>query len=388
MSAPIVHGGGITAAAATFGGRPEDWLDLSTGINPCPVALPDISARAWHRLPDRHLVEAARRAARDHYGSGEILPLPVPGTQSVIQLLPRLVEGRLVDVTDDRVAVTDNRVAVTDNRVAVTDDRIAVTDNKVAVTDNKVAVTDNKVAVTDNKVAVVSPTYGEYARALTSAGFTVDAVDNVAAIGIEHRLAVVVNPNNPDGLAWPAETLIALHDRMKAAGGLLVVDEAFGDTDPALSLASRAQQLPNLIIFRSFGKFFGLAGLRLGFAIARDDILARFEDWLGPWAVSGPALSIAGSLLRSDVSPIRGRIDERSAGLHAVLKGAGLRMAGGTALFTLVADAKAGDIYTHLCRHHILVRKFDYAPDWLRFGLTPAPAADRRLSEALQRFER
>ncbi|MGO7832798.1 threonine-phosphate decarboxylase [Rhizobium leguminosarum] len=367
MSAPIVHGGGITAAAATFGGRPEDWLDLSTGINPCPVALPDISARAWHRLPDRHLVEAARRAARDHYGSGEILPLPVPGTQSVIQLLPRLVEGRLVDVTDDRVAVTDNRVAVTDNRVAVT---------------------DNKVAVTDNKVAVVSPTYGEYARALTSAGFTVDAVDNVAAIGIEHRLAVVVNPNNPDGLAWPAETLIALHDRMKAAGGLLVVDEAFGDTDPALSLASRAQQLPNLIIFRSFGKFFGLAGLRLGFAIARDDILARFEDWLGPWAVSGPALSIAGSLLRSDVSPIRGRIDERSAGLHAVLKGAGLRMAGGTALFTLVADAKAGDIYTHLCRHHILVRKFDYAPDWLRFGLTPAPAADRRLSEALQRFER
>ncbi|MBB4504446.1 threonine-phosphate decarboxylase [Rhizobium johnstonii] len=367
MSAPIVHGGGITAAAATFGGRPEDWLDLSTGINPCPVALPDISARAWHRLPDRHLVEAARRAARDHYGSGEILPLPVPGTQSVIQLLPRLVEGRLVDVTDDRVAVTDNRVAVTDNRVAVTDDRIAVT---------------------DNKVAVVSPTYGEYARALTSAGFTVDAVDNVAAIGIEHRLAVVVNPNNPDGLAWPAETLIALHDRMKAAGGLLVVDEAFGDTDPALSLASRAQQLPNLIIFRSFGKFFGLAGLRLGFAIARDDILARFEDWLGPWAVSGPALSIAGSLLRSDVSPIRGRIDERSAGLHAVLKGAGLRMAGGTALFTLVADAKAGDIYTHLCRHHILVRKFDYAPDWLRFGLTPAPAADRRLSEALQRFER
>ncbi|MGO7263976.1 threonine-phosphate decarboxylase [Rhizobium leguminosarum] len=367
MSAPIVHGGGITAAAATFGGRPEDWLDLSTGINPCPVALPDISARAWHRLPDRHLVEAARRAARDHYGSGEILPLPVPGTQSVIQLLPRLVEGRLVDVTDDRVAVTDNRVAVTDDRIAVT---------------------DNKVAVTDNKVAVVSPTYGEYARALTSAGFTVDAVDNVAAIGIEHRLAVVVNPNNPDGLAWPAETLIALHDRMKAAGGLLVVDEAFGDTDPALSLASRAQQLPNLIIFRSFGKFFGLAGLRLGFAIARDDILARFEDWLGPWAVSGPALSIAGSLLRSDVSPIRGRIDERSAGLHAVLKGAGLRMAGGTALFTLVADAKAGDIYTHLCRHHILVRKFDYAPDWLRFGLTPAPAADRRLSEALQRFER
>ncbi|QKK19312.1 threonine-phosphate decarboxylase [Rhizobium indicum] len=360
MSAPIVHGGGITAAAATFGGRPHDWLDLSTGINPCPVALPDIPARAWHRLPDRHLVDEARRAARDHYGSGEILPLPVPGTQSVIQLLPRLVEGRLVGVTDDRVDVTDNRVAVT----------------------------DNKIAVTDNKIAVVSPTYGEYARAFASAGFAIDVVDDIAAIGAGHRLAIVVNPNNPDGRAWPAETLIALHDRMKAAGGLLVVDEAFGDTDPALSLASRAPQLSNLIIFRSFGKFFGFAGLRLGFAIARGDILARFEDWLGPWAVSGPALSIAGSLLRSDVSAICSRINERCAGLHAVLKGAGLRMAGGTALFTLVADARAGDIYTHLCRHHILVRKFDYAPDWLRFGLTPVPAADRRLGEALQRFER
>ncbi|MBB3159965.1 pyridoxal phosphate-dependent class II aminotransferase [Rhizobium laguerreae] len=354
MSAPIVHGGGITAAAATFGGRPDDWLDLSTGINPCPVALPDIPARAWHRLPDRHLVDEARRAARDHYGSGEILPLPVPGTQSVIQLLPHLVEaGRLVGVTDNRVAVTDN-----------------------------------KVAVTDNKVAVVSPTYGEYARAFASAGFAVDAIDDIAAIGAGHRLAVVVNPNNPDGLIWPTETLIALHDKMKSANGFLVVDEAFGDTDPALSLAFRAPRLPNLIIFRSFGKFFGLAGLRLGFAIARDDILERFEDWLGPWAVSGPALSIAGSLLRSDVSPIRGRIDERNAGLHAVLKGSGLQISGGTALFTLVADPRAGDIYTHLCRHHILVRKFDYAPDWLRFGLTPDPAADRRLGEALQRFER
>ncbi|RUL98752.1 threonine-phosphate decarboxylase CobD [Rhizobium chutanense] len=347
MSAPIAHGGGITAAAAAFGGRPEDWLDLSTGINPCPVFLPDIPARAWQRLPDRHLVDEARIAARDHYGSGEILPLPVPGTQSVIQLLPRLLRQ-------------DKQIAVADDRIAVTDDR----------------------------VAVVSPTYGEYARAFTSAGFAVDAVGDVAAIRAEHRLAVVVNPNNPDGSAWPAEILIALHDRMKAAGGLLVVDEAFGDTDPALSLVAQAHKLSNLIIFRSFGKFFGLAGLRLGFAIARRDILERFENWLGPWAVSGPALSLAGSLLRSDVSLIRSRIDERCAGLSAVLTGAGLRKAGGTALFALVADARAGDIYTHLCRHHILVRKFDYAPDWLRFGLTPDPAADRRLGEALQGFER
>ncbi|ANL34669.1 threonine-phosphate decarboxylase [Rhizobium phaseoli] len=354
MSAPIDHGGGVTAAAAAFGGRPQDWLDLSTGINPCLVALPEIPTRAWHRLPDSYLVDEARRAARDYYGSGDSLPLPVPGTQSVIQLLPRLLrQGSQFAVTDDRIAVADDRVAVTDDRIAV-----------------------------------VSPTYGEYARAFASAGFAVDAVDDIAAIGGQHRLAVVVNPNNPDGRIWPAETLAALHDRLKSTNGLLVVDEAFGDTDPALSIAGHAQELANLIIFRSFGKFFGLAGLRLGFAIARQDVLARFEDWLGPWAVSGPALSLAASLLRSDVTAIRRCLDDRSAALQAALGTAGLRIKGGTALFTLVADRRASDIYTHLCRHHILVRKFDYAPDWLRFGLTPDPAADNRLGAALQGFER
>ncbi|ACE91537.1 MULTISPECIES: threonine-phosphate decarboxylase [Rhizobium] len=361
MSAPIDHGGGVTAAAAAFGGRPQDWLDLSTGINPCPVALPEIPTSAWHRLPDSYLVDAARRAARDYYGSGDTLPLPVPGTQSVIQLLPRLLrQGSPFAMTDDKIAMADDRVAVTDDRVAVTDDRIAV----------------------------LSPTYGEYARAFASAGFAVDAVDDIAAVGGQHRLAVVVNPNNPDGRIWPAEALAALHDRLKSTNGLLVVDEAFGDTDPALSLAARAQELPNLIIFRSFGKFFGLAGLRLGFAIARQDILACFEDWLGPWAVSGPALSLAASLLRSDMAVIRRCLDDRSAALQAALGTAGLRIKGGTTLFTLVADRRASDIYTHLCRHHILVRKFDYAPDWLRFGLTPDPAADNRLGAALQGFER
>lgn len=340
MNAPIVHGGGITAAAASFGGRLEDWLDLSTGINPNPVALPEIPARVWHRLPDRHLVETARFAARDHYRSGAILPLPVPGTQSVIQLLPRLIEvGRLS-------------------------------------------------AAGGKRVAILSPTYGEYARAFSSAGFVVDAVSDIDDIGAQHGLAVVVNPNNPDGRTHSSDRLEALHDRLKAAGGFLVVDEAFGDTSPEASLAPRAAGLPNLIIFRSFGKFFGLAGLRLGFAIARGDILQHFEDWLGPWAVSGPALFLAGSLLNSDVSAIARSIAERQAGLHAVLAGTGLAVAGGTPLFTLVADAKAGDIYTTLCRHHILVRRFDYAPGWLRFGLAPDVADDARLAAALRSFNR
>jgi cobalamin biosynthetic protein CobC len=333
MTDRIAHGGGITAAARLFGGRPEDWLDLSTGINPNPVVLPDIPVSAWHRLPDQHLVEHARMAAQDFYRSGDILPLPVPGTQSVIQLLPRLIEpGR--------------------------------------------------------RVAILGPTYGEYQRAFARAGFTVDLIRDVEAIGEAHALAVVVNPNNPDGRVLEANLLSALHDRLRGWGGLLVVDEAFGDAAPAGSLAPRASALPNLIIFRSFGKFFGLAGLRLGFVIASGSILGRLEDWLGPWAVSGPALSLAACLFRGDTSVVRRRIGERRRALGEVLAGAGLSVIGGTDLFALVADRAAGDIYTHLGRRHVLVRKFDYASEWLRFGLAPDEAADDRLVRALADLER
>ncbi|GAC1040782.1 threonine-phosphate decarboxylase CobD [Rhizobium sp. No.120] len=330
MTNRIVHGGGVTAAARQYGGRPEDWLDLSTGINPNPVTLPEIPVAAWHRLPDQHLQERAREAARNYYRSGDILPLPVPGTQSAIQLLPRLVPG--------------------------------------------------------GSVAILAPTYGEYARAFTLAGLHVHQVSTMAELTADDRLVVAVNPNNPDGRVLPAEQLRELHDRQRERGGLLLVDEAFGDIEPAASMAPFAASMPNLVIFRSFGKFFGLAGLRLGFVIAEASILIRFEDWLGPWAVSGPALSIAASLMESDTSVIRSRILQRHSALVTVLRRSKLHVAGGSALFALVADDRAEGIYTHLCRHHILVRKFDYARNWLRFGLAPDEEADQRLAGVLEDY--
>ena len=328
MSAPrIVHGGGIAAAAARHSGRPEDWLDLSTGINPNPVALPPVDMAAWHRLPDRHRQDAARAAAARYYGTADALPLPVPGTQSVIQLLPRLIApGR--------------------------------------------------------RAAVLSPTYGEYARVLENAGIAVDRVASLEDIGPVHGLVVVVNPNNPDGRLVGRDVLLALHRRVAAQGGMLVVDEAFGDMRPEHCIAPLAGE-PGLLVFRSFGKFFGLAGLRLGFVIGEEAVLERIEDWLGPWAVSGPALSIATQLMAGDTAAIAATIAERKAGLDAVLSAAGLRIVGGTALFSLVEDARASALYERLCRHRILVRPFDYAPQWLRFGLAPDAAADARLAAAL-----
>lgn len=331
MSGPIQHGGGLAAAASLYGGRIEDWLDLSTGINPCPPVLPEIPMRAWHRLPDREREMAARQAARRYYTTGERLPLPVPGTQSVIQLLPRLVDPAC-------------------------------------------------------RVAVLSPTYGEYGRAFTLAGLPVDGISDLGGIRSDHRLVVVVNPNNPDGRLVARDSLLSLAADLAQRGGLLVVDEAFADTAPDQSVAG--VESPNLIVFRSFGKFFGLAGIRLGFVIADESIVGRFAEWLGPWAVSGPALVLAEHLMHSDVVLIRDQIRQRSQALCEVLSIAGLSVRGGAELFQLVEDAHAGELHRHLCSQHILTRRFDYRPDWLRFGLAPDAAADVRLLEALRSFRR
>ncbi|MCV9996698.1 threonine-phosphate decarboxylase CobD [Pararhizobium sp. YC-54] len=330
MSAPIAHGGGITEAAAIFGGRLEDWLDLSTGINPNPVALPEIPIHAWHRLPDRHLMDSARKAAARYYRSGDVLPLAVPGTQSVIQLLPRLVApGR--------------------------------------------------------RIAIFAPTYGEYARAFTSAGFTIDEISTPDQLTPDHGLAILVNPNNPTGRAFLPAEVLGMTQRMKAGGGMLLVDEAFGDTEPDLSVAAHAVSHDNLIVFRSFGKFFGLAGLRLGFVVAAEPVLSAFQEWLGPWAVSGPALVTAAKLMGGDTQAVRSSILERREGLETVLRQAGLTIVGGTPLFALIDHERASDLHRNLCRERILTRKFNYAPSWLRIGLAPDAAGDTRLADALRK---
>ncbi len=328
MSGVIVHGGGIGAAAALYGGRVEGWLDLSTGLNPCPPTVPDVSTSAWQRLPDQHLLDEVTIAARDFYRSGEILPLAVPGTQAAIQMLPRLVPAGA-------------------------------------------------------RVAILSPTYGEYARVFALVGVAVDAIAGPDDVREDHALVVAVNPNNPDGRLLSRDVPTRLAAGLAGRGGYLVVDEAFSDCTPETSVVDFVAGTPNLIVFRSFGKFFGMAGIRLGFVIAVPEMRERMATWLGPWAVSGPALSVAAALFRGDADAIRRRLAERRTALQRMLSGAGLHIAGGTALFALVEDPHAEQLHTHLCRAHILTRKFDYAPTWLRIGLAPDEAADARLAAAL-----
>jgi cobalamin biosynthetic protein CobC len=343
--AGISHGGGLTAAMARYGGVRQDWLDLSTGINPNMPDLPDTPMDVWNRLPDSGLLEEARAAARDFYLDGraadgavektrtsDYLPLPIPGTQSLIQILPRLVPR-------------------------------------------------------DRPVAILSPTYGEYAHCFARSGFTVDAIRSPDELRADHGTVVIVNPNNPDGRIFSPGTLLELHRRLRRQDAHLHIDEAFGDARPELSVAGEACDRPGLSVSRSFGKFFGMAGLRLGFVFARPDILEAIEGELGPWAVSGPALHVARQLMRRDRRAILDRILARKASLDAMLSDAGLVSAGGTELYTLVVHQRADRLFEHLARSHILVRKFDYAPDWLRIGLAPDEQGDRKLAGALASFK-
>jgi cobalamin biosynthetic protein CobC len=331
--AGVFHGGGLSAAMATYGGGPEDWLDLSTGINPEMAELPKIPVRAWNRLPDGDLELSVREAAWNWYlGVPAIatngLPLAVPGTQALIQLLPKRVPA-------------------------------------------------------GRPVAILSPTYGEYAHCFRRAGFAVEPIRDPGEVRPDHGALVVVNPNNPTGRVFRREELLVLAARLRAQGAHLHVDEAFGDARGDLSVAAYAAANEGVTVSRSFGKFFGLAGLRLGFVFATPSTLDAVAADLGPWPVSGPALHIADHLLRRDNHAFAARIAGRARALETVLTDAGLEILGGTDLFKLVRHSSARGLYEHLARSHILVRRFDYAGDWLRIGLTPDKYGDRRLAVAI-----
>ena len=312
------------AARRLFPGAPEPFLDLSTGINPLPYLVPPLPPEAWARLPEPEAEAALREAAARAYGAADPgLVAAAPGTQALIGLLPRLFPAR--------------------------------------------------------RVRVLGPTYAEHAAAWAAAGAMVEEVADPGALaGAE--LAVLCQPNNPDGRRHDPAALLALAGQV----GRLVVDEAFADLEEeGLSLAPHLPR-PGVIVLRSFGKTYGLAGLRLGFALAEPEAAAALRAALGPWAVSGPALAIGRRAL--DDAAWRGaaaaRLASDAARLDALLTAAGLRVTGGTRLFRL-AEGDAAGWFGRLGRAGILVRRFAARPGWLRFGLPGDATGWSRLETAL-----
>lgn len=320
----IAHGGGLIAARAQFPGAPEPWIDLSTGINPLPYPVPNLAPDAYHRLPEPEAVRRLEVAAARAYGVADpSMVVAAPGTQILISLLPHLL--RL------------------------------------------------------DRVAIVGPTYAEHAAAWAAAGSAVSLVPGIAAIDAGSGV-VLCNPNNPDGRRFRDIELLALSERV----GRLLVDEAFVDLEePGLSLAP---MLPaNAIVLRSFGKTYGLAGLRLGFAIATPAMAQSIRAMLGPWAVSGAAVEIGSAALADSawLDAARTRLGDDAARLDGHLTAAGASIVGGTHLFRLAQMPHAAEAWQRLGQAGILVRRFDAEPKWLRLGI---PGADwDRLGAALSR---
>jgi cobalamin biosynthetic protein CobC len=326
------HGGDLAAAEARYGRPAAGWLDLSTGINAVPYPAPAPAPEVWQRLPQPDAEAALLAAARQAYGVGsDMAVVAAPGTQALIQLLPALAPA--------------------------------------------------------GPVAVLSPTYSEHARVWRTAGREVREPGDLAGLAGAGAAAVVaVNPNNPDGRLVPPDALLAATADMRCAGGLLVVDEAFADVMPEISLCGRpARESEGMVVLRSFGKFFGLAGVRLGFAIGPPSPVARLQALLGPWAVSGPAIAIGTTALSDGdwIAATRADLAARAARLDRILARAGLAVAGGTSLFRLVDSAQARAIQERLARAGIWTRAFPARPHWLRIGVPGGEAAFARLDAAL-----
>jgi len=231
--------------------------------------------------------------------------------------------------------------------------------------------------VARSRVAIVGPTYAEHELNWRRHGHDVAVVTSLKAAAAD--VVVVVNPDNPTGRLLPTQALRGV------AARLLVVDEAFIDLLP--HEASLAGHLPdNAIVLRSFGKTYGLAGLRLGFAIAPTPLAAHLRDELGPWAVSGPALSIGATALTDDtwLQAAAARLTADARKVDALLGSAGFAVLGGTPLFRLASHPEAQEKIEDLARRGIHVRAFGHQPTWVRFGLPRGDEEFRRLSAALQ----
>ncbi|QKV20493.1 threonine-phosphate decarboxylase [Oricola thermophila] len=309
------HGGALDRAIARHGGKREDWLDLSTGINPVAWPVPELTADAWQRLPDEALESECIEAARAYYRvPDEAGIVAAPGTQAIIQWLPVLLNYL-------------------------------------------------------DRATIVSPTYGEYEQVLRAAGVGVETPIDLPDAGNINPLLVIGQPNNPDGRVWPERQVAEL------AGGrggvrMVVVDEAFADVAPEHSIVPQTGG-PGLTVLRSFGKFFGLAGVRLGFAIGDRDVVDALRRMIGPWAVSGPALAIGAQAMRDSewIAATRERLARDSARLAEMLERTGMRIAGRTDLFVLVEMDEAAEVAEELAKRRILVRSFDSNARWLRFGI-------------------
>jgi cobalamin biosynthesis protein CobC len=323
----VVHGGNLHEAAERYRIPYTQWLDLSTGINPHGYPVPPVPADAWRRLPDDG-DDFAACAAR-YYGAPDAAHvLPVAGSQAAIRALPALLPRA--------------------------------------------------------QVGVAPLTYSEYAPAFARAGHQVVPLD-VAWERLPDALThvVVVNPNNPTAAHLNADRLLHWHAQLSARGGTLLVDEAFADTMPSASLAA-STCLDGLIVLRSPGKFFGLAGVRAGFVLGAPALLGRLRRTLGAWTVSGPARHAVKAALADEAwqQQMRSQLARESARLVELLHAYGVDTRS-TPLFAWTDDARAPALHEALAKRGVWTRLFTSSGS-VRFGLPASDAQWARFDDSLR----
>lgn len=325
----LFHGGDLQWAQSHFAQNEQPWMDLSTGINPFAYPIPEVSPEAWQRLPGTEAEQRLLAAARIFYGAQTSTEIcAVPGSQLSIQMLPRLYAS--------------------------------------------------------SHVGILSPTYAEHAASWKQAGHHVQEITSLEEVSERAKYVIVVQPNNPDGKIYAKSDLVSLAHRLRSRNGQLIIDEAFADTDQDCSLVGEISTTGSLIL-KSFGKFFGLAGLRLGFCLGPAKTINRLRLILGPWIVSGVAMEVATKALLDDlwVSQTRQRLNMASKRLETLLIKAGFNIVGKTSLFCLIQNDSADKIFHLLCTRGIHCRMFPDRSGYLRFGLPGSEDEWQRFTAAL-----
>ena len=372
-----LHGGKVAAARSLFPDVRAPWLDLSTGISPWAYPHEGIAREAFTRLPDPEAVAELEAAAAASFGVADSASVvATPGSDLALRVMGRVFAGR--------------------------------------------------------RVAVVRPGYSGHLLAWGEAAVTAVAARDIESIARDHDVVVLANPNNPDGRVIERGRLLDVAGMLAERDGVLIVDEAFADVRPEESLCGSLDRVSNVIVFRSFGKFFGLAGVRLGFVVAacfeqgralrargsgeaggariglpsvsaamrgvpafseaahvREVPAAHgaraFRAAIGDWPVSGPAVAVGTAAYRDLQwqSLQRRRVTEAAERLDALLIRAGLTIAGGTALFRLARCADADAVFRQLAAHGILTRPFASDATLLRLGLPADESHWQRLATAL-----
>lgn len=328
MTSDLIHGGALDYMRASYPDAPEPWMDLSTGINPWSYPNTIVSDRALSELPTRTARDACKAAMASAIGAPPETVRLAPGSELLIRLLPDVIKPK--------------------------------------------------------RLAILTPTYGDHLSTWRRADADIIETSDPLSFAMDVDAVIISHPNNPDGRCFDPDTLEAARQKLVSRGGFLIVDEAYADLNPAQSLAPHGG-LDGLIILRSFGKFFGLAGLRLGAIIAPACVRNAIADRLGVWPISGTALDI-GARGYADLTwqtRTRERLAAAAADLSNALDHPGIKTVGGTHLFQLIEVANAHRLFDQLAQAGIYVRRFEGSKTHLRIGLPESAEALARLQVAL-----